>query len=108
ILVLDPSGIIQDANFGAEKTFGFKREALINKNFSMLFDQSDLPRFILRKTITVGSFRHTNYFLHKDGTRIWARCENIFLKNEEGKENIIKIIHSIQEEKILEERLKSK
>ena len=108
ILVLDPSGVIQDANLGAEKTFGFKRASLINKNFSMLFDQRDLPGIILRETITGGSFRHTNYLLHKDGTRIWARCENIYLKNEEGRENIIKIIQNIQEEKVLEERLKRK
>ena len=108
ILVMDPSGVIQDANFGAEKTFGYKREALINKDFSMLFDQRDLPPVILRETIAQGSFRHTNYFLHRDGTRIWARCENIFLKDEEGDGKIIKIIKDIQEEKILEERLKSK
>lgn len=112
ILVLDLSGMILDANFGIEKNLGFKRESLINKNFSLLFvekdSKNDLPELVLKKTIAEGSFRHSSYLLDNKGTRIWTHCENIYIKNKEGRESIIKIIQNIHEEKILEERLKRK
>ncbi|HYG37388.1 MAG TPA: PAS domain S-box protein, partial [Cytophagales bacterium] len=76
IILLDKNGTILDINAGLQKSFGYTREDLIGKNFSLLFIDEDrakrLPEKELDKAIKTGSATDNNYILHKNGSSIWV------------------------------------
>ncbi|MEX2594918.1 MAG: PAS domain-containing sensor histidine kinase [Anditalea sp.] len=112
ILIMDPNGIILDSNKGFQKTFGYSRESLLGKNFSMLFIKEDrmknLPERELKKVMDTGSANDDNYLLQEDGSHIWVHGESIYAKNEKGQEFVVKVIQEINKEKQLEQELKKK
>jgi PAS domain S-box-containing protein len=111
-LILDCSGNIQEVNTGFQTSFGYSRESLIGKNYALLFIEEDinkkLPEKELKKVMETGSANDNNYLLHEDGSPIWVHGESIYAKDENGREYIVKIIQDINEEKILEQKLKEK
>jgi PAS domain S-box-containing protein len=112
ILILDPEGNILDVNDGIQKSFGYSRESLVGKNFSVLFIQEDkfrqLPEKELKKAIEIGSANDEGFILKKDGSLTWVHGESIFTKDENGQGFIIRIIHDIHTTKLLEEELRKK
>lgn len=110
ILVLDLAGNIQDINIGFQKSFGYSPESLIGRNFIILFTEEDigkgLPEKELKEVLETGSANDNNYLVHEDGSHIWVNGESIYMKDESGWEYIVKIIHNLQETKILEQKLK--
>ena len=67
ILILDLEGNILDVNCHIQKSFGYSRESLIGKNFSLLFIEEDklkqLPEKELKKTIETGSSNDESFIL---------------------------------------------
>lgn len=112
IILLDKNGTILDINAGLQKSFGYTREDLIGKNFSLLFIDEDrtkkLPEKELDKAIKTGSATDNNYILHKNGSHIWVHGESIYSMDDKGKEFLIKIIQDINDKMVLEEKLKRK
>jgi PAS domain S-box-containing protein len=109
MLVLDLTGKILDVNQAFLKTFGYVKDFLIGKNFSLLFIKDDklkqLPENELEEAIKTGSANDENYILKGDGHPIWVNGESILIE-ESGKQYIIKIVQDTQ--KLLEEELMRK
>jgi PAS domain S-box-containing protein len=112
ILVFDLIGNIQDVNLGFQKSFGYSRESIIGKNFSMLFIEEDirknLPQKVLNKVMKTGSSHDQNYLKRKNGSKIWVYGECIYVKDENGQGHVVKIIQDLNAEKKLEKKLKEK
>jgi PAS domain S-box-containing protein len=112
ILVFDPTGNIQDMNVGFEKSFGYSREYIIGKNFSVLYNEEDikknLPGKVVKKVMETGSLHDENYLKHEDGSYIWVHGECIYAKDKNGQGHIVKIITDLNEEKQLEKKLQEK
>lgn len=112
ILVFDPSGKILDVNIGFQRSFGYSRDSIIGKNFSILFIEEDikkkLPEKVLNKAMTSGSSHDENYLKHKNGSKIWVYGECIFVKDEIGQDHIVKIVQDLNAKKKLEKKLKQK
>jgi PAS domain S-box-containing protein len=110
ILVMDPGGIILDANYGFKRCFGYSKESLVGRNFSVLFIEEDiekhLPEKELKEVMTTGSSNDENYLRQADGSSTWVHGESIYAKDTNGYEFIVKVIQDINEEKILEQELK--
>src|SRR5690554_5251884 len=86
ILVMDPQGTILDANYGLKKSFGYPREFLIGKNFSLLFIEEDrrnrLPERELKEVMQTGTSNDNNYLKQYDGSLTWVHGESIYTKDE--------------------------
>lgn len=112
ILVLDLKGNIIDVNSGFLKTFGYSKDSLIGKNFSVLFTEEDklkqLPENELEETIEIGSSNDENYLLKGDGFLTWVHGESILTEVINGQKFIIKIVHDTHTQKLLEEELVKK
>lgn len=110
VIVMDTDGTILDANYGFKKCFGYSKEMLIGKNFSILFLEEDLlkglPERELKGTLEKGSFNDENYLRRADGAASWVHGESIYIKDEEGQEFILKVVQDINEEKVLQNELK--
>src|SRR5690606_33003399 len=112
ILIMDPSGRVEDVNIGFLKTFGYTRDSIIGENFSILFIEEDLrnklPEEVIKKVMKTGSSFDNNYLKHKNGTPIWIHGECIYAKDEKGQVHIVKIVKDLNNTKILEQKLKER
>lgn len=110
MIILDENGIILDSNNGIRNAFGYTRDDLAGKYFSLLFTEEDrsvnLPEIELASVKQKGTMTDINYIVHKDGSRLWTHGESIITKDTTGKTFIVKIIFDIQKQKLLEEHLK--
>ena len=110
ILVMDRKGIILDVNYGFKKCFGYSKESLVGKYFSVLFIEEDiqkrLPEKELKEVMSTGSSNDENYLTKADGSSTWVHGESIYAKDANGREFIVKVVQDINEEKILEQELK--
>ena len=111
MLVLDLKGNILDVNNGFLKTFGYSRNFLIGRNFSLLFTEEDklkqLPENELDEAINTGSANDENYIINGDGLPRWVHGESILIE-ESGTQYIIKIVHDTHTQKLLERELEVK
>ena len=112
ILILNTDGIIIDFNEAFSKTFGYSKEDLIDKNYSILFIEKDIndavPEIDLSRTIRTGSSLDNNYIVHKNGSQLWVHGESIYTKDDKNRGFLIKLIQDITEQKILEHELKQR
>ncbi|GAL85942.1 PAS/PAC sensor signal transduction histidine kinase [Sporocytophaga myxococcoides] len=112
ILILDTDGVIIDFNEAFIKTFGYSKEDLIHKNYSILFIEKDIndavPEKELSRTIRTGSSLDNNYIVHKNGSQLWVHGESIYTKDDKNRAFLIKLIQNITEQKILEHELKQR
>jgi PAS domain S-box-containing protein len=112
ILILNTDGIIIDFNEAFSKTFGYSKEDLIDKNYSILFIEKDIndavPEIELSRTIRTGSSLDNNYIVHKNGSQLWVHGESIYTKDDKNRGFLIKLIQDITEQKILEHELKQR
>jgi len=76
IIGLDPDGIIQTWNLGAERLKGYSAEEAIGRSFAMFYTESDrqsgLPMQLLASARETGRVEHTGWRLRKDGSRFWG------------------------------------
>ncbi len=76
ILALDPQGIIETWNLGAERVKGYTAEEAIGRSFSMFYTDEDrragLPLHLLTEARDKGRVEHTGWRVRKDGSRFWG------------------------------------
>jgi len=89
IIGLDPDGVIQTWNLGAERVKGYTAEEAIGRNFSMFYPEDDrqagLPMQLLDVARRTGRVEHTGWRLRKDGSRFWGDVVITALHDDTGK-----------------------
>ena len=76
IIRLDPEGVIQTWNLGAERVEGYTAAEAIGSSFSMFYTDEDrragLPLQLLAEARDRGRVEHTGWRVRKDGSRFWG------------------------------------
>jgi PAS domain S-box-containing protein len=103
VILMDTDGFILDINTAFTGAYGYTRDELVGKNFSILFTEEnkmkDLPRRELNITLTQGSSSDNNYLVNNEKKLIWVAGESVLLNDQQGTPYILKIIHNIQIQK---------
>ncbi len=106
IIIMNTDGIITEVNQAFTSNFGYEKDELKNKNFTLLFTEKDRninkPERELATVKTFGSCNDDNYLLHKDGNKIWVSGESILVNDGNDGNCVIKVIHNIHAKKQLE------
>jgi PAS domain S-box-containing protein len=88
ILRLDPEGIIQTWNLGAERVKGYTAEEAIGHSFTMFYPEAarrdGLPQKLLAEAAETGRVEHEGWRLRKDGSRFWGDVVITALHDEAG------------------------
>ena len=88
IIGLDPNGVIQTWNMGAERVKGYTAEEAIGRNFEMFYPEEDrqagLPTQLLDVARTTGRVEHTGWRIRKDGSRFWGDVVITALHDDNG------------------------
>lgn len=112
LLVFDRTGKIEDINLGLEKLLGYSLDSLVGKNITELHTVADLdnqhPQNIIKRALETGASHDDNFLKHRNGTLIWVHSECVLAKDKDGQEHLVKIIHDLNQEKLLEEQLREK
>jgi PAS domain S-box-containing protein len=111
VIGIDPEGRIPSWNAGAEIIFGYVKEEIVGKHFSILFTpedrQSGVPERELENARIHGSAGDFRWQLRKDGSRFWASGFVNPLRDEAGKYiGCVKVVHDATEKKLADEALK--
>jgi len=111
VIGIDLDGRILSWNAGAEIIYGYTKEEVVGKSFSILFThedrQSGVPERELDNARTRGSAADFRWQMKKDGSRFWASGFVNPLINEAG--NLIgyvKVVHDATEKKLAEEAVR--
>jgi len=103
VLIIDPNGIILEANRAFLASFGYDESDIVGENFSILFTESDqkkdLPLRELRTVIDEGQSYDNNYLVNKNKTLTWVSGESILLTNDRQEKRILKVIQNIHAQK---------
>lgn len=106
ILIMSLDGTIREMNNAFKNSFGYTEEDLVNKNFRILFSEKDqayqVPEKELEKARLNGAADDNNYLVVKDGSRVWVTGESVVVTDDDNDCCIIKVIHNIQAQKLLE------
>jgi PAS domain S-box-containing protein len=109
VILMDDKGCIIQVNQSFIDTFGYNSEDLKGKHLRILFTSKDKrqkkPEKEIETALAEGSKSDNNYLVHKDGTPIWVMGESVKVKNTDGEQFIVKIIHNIHAQKQLEKFL---
>lgn len=106
VLLLDEEGIVLEVNHAFINVFGYEKEDVCGKNFRMLFTDEDqakgLPAKEITTVLTRGQAFDNNYLVQKNKIATWVSGESILIKDDDGKNYILKIIQNINKQKISE------
>jgi PAS domain S-box-containing protein len=76
IFMLDPQGVIQSWNLGAERLKGYKSDEIIGKHFSIFYPpevaRSGHPMRELELAVRNGQYEEEGWRIRKDGSKFWA------------------------------------
>ena len=112
IIGLDPEGIIQTWNLGAERVKGYTAEEAIGRSFAMFYTEEDrragLPLTLLHRGPRDGRVEHTGWRVRKDGTRFWGDVVITALHDEDGNlTGFAKVTRDLTEQHELEDALRA-
>jgi len=103
VLIIDPNGIILEANRAFLSSFGYSEGDIVGENFSVLFSEADqkkdLPLRELRTVMDEGQSFDNNYLVNKNKTLTWVSGESLLLTNDQDEKRILKIIQNIHNQK---------
>lgn len=106
VIIMDTEGNILDVNQGFTGAFGYKKEQVIGKNFSMLFTEHDQalnkPAEEIKAALAKGTKSDNNYLVHKDGIPLWVLGECVSVTNDRKEKYLVKIVQNINTQKKLE------
>ena len=106
ILVMDPYGIVLDANQSFIKNFGYEKDEIKGKHFKILFNHLDQtlrkPEKEVETVLSTGQANDENYIVHKNGHEIWCTGETILVKAADGQSYLVKDIINLQAKKQLQ------
>ena len=110
IIQLDPHGMIEEWNLGAEKVKGYKPDEIIGKSFRLFYTKEDreakLPERLLKEARDLGSVTHEGWRVRKDGRRFWAYVAITALHDEKGEVfGYVKITRDLTDKRIAEDRI---
>jgi PAS domain S-box-containing protein len=89
IIALDPDGVIETWNRGAERMKGYTAEEAIGHNFEMFYPEDDrragLPARLLDLARRTGRVEHSGWRVRQDGTRFWGDVVITAMHDDEGR-----------------------
>ncbi|MFS2036677.1 PAS domain S-box protein [Polaromonas sp. CT11-55] len=108
IFMLDPEGIIQSWNTGAQILKGYTAAEAIGRHFRMFYRPEELaigmPENELRTALEKGRAEEEGWRVRKDGTRFWANVVITAIRDAEGQlRGFAKITRDMSERRRLEE-----
>jgi PAS domain S-box-containing protein len=113
IILLNPSGDIEDWNAGAESIKGYTAREILGKNFSIFYTEEDreqkLPEMLLDLAVRKGKAQHEGWRVRKDRSKFWGSVTITALHD--SNDMIIgfsKVTRDLTERKIAEDNLKAK
>ena len=111
IFIMDPDGIVQTWNAGAELMKGYRTEEIVGRSFSRFYLPSDIqagkPRMLLSQAEQGGRVTDEGWRVRKDGSRFWASVVITALYNDKGEiKGYAKITRDMTERKQLEDHLR--
>jgi PAS domain S-box-containing protein len=109
MMVLSEEGIVLQVNKAFTTNFGYENADIVGQNFALLFTAEDqakqLPNSELEATKTQGSSQDNNFLVHQSKVSTWVSGESFLVNTPEGENYIVKIIHEIHAQKLLEKFL---
>lgn len=111
ILYLNPDGIVENWNLGAQKIKGYSASEIIGKNFSTFYTEEDrknnLPNTLLERARQSGRAMQEGWRVRKDQSLFWASVVITAVHNDERKViGFSKVTHDLTEKKIADDQLK--
>jgi PAS domain S-box-containing protein len=110
IFFLDPTGVVQTWNRGAERFKGYKPEEIIGRHFRVFYTPEDqaagIPDVALNTARDQGKFEIEAWRVRKDGSRFYAHVVIDAIRDTKG--NLVgfaKITRDMTERRALEEQL---
>ena len=88
IYMLDPGGIIQSWNAGAQIIKGYRADEVVGRHYSMFFRQEDrqagLPENELKVALATGRTQEEGWRVRKDGSTFWANIVMTPIRGADG------------------------
>ncbi|MER8825864.1 PAS domain S-box protein [Mesorhizobium sp. M0938] len=111
IYMLDPSGIVNSWNAGAERFKGYFSGEIIGQHFSLFYTAEDresgLPAQALEIAAREGKFESEGWRVRRDGTRFWAHVVIDPIRDPSGQlTGFAKVTRDLTERKKAEEELR--
>jgi PAS domain S-box-containing protein len=111
IYMLDPSGLVNNWNTGAERLKGYTADEIIGQHFSRFYTKEDrasgLPGRVLDQAIREGRFEGEGWRVRKDGSRFWASVVVHAIRNPNGElEGFAKVTRDITERRAAHDTLR--
>ncbi len=112
IFVLDPQGVVQTWNSGAQKLKGYAPDEIIGRHFSVFYPAEAVaagwPAEELQRARKEGRFEDEGWRVRKDGSRFWANVVITALRDASGElTGFAKITRDLTERRLHEERLRA-
>jgi PAS domain S-box-containing protein len=111
IFMLNPEGMVNSWNSGAERIKGYTTEEIIGRHFSCFYTNEDIisqkPENELKAAIKEGHIEDECLFVRKDGTKFWANVIITAIRKPDGQLlGFSQVARDITERKLAEEELK--
>lgn len=112
IVGLDPDGVIESWNAGAERLKGYTAEEIVGRHFSVFYPAEDreagLPATLLARAREAGRVEHEGWRIRRDGSRFWGDVIITALRAEAGDVvgdvvGFVKVTRDLTGRKLLEE-----
>ena len=112
IITLDPQGVIESWNLGAERVKGYTADEAIGRSFAMFYSDEDrrsgLPLSLLLQARDEGRVEHLGWRIRKDGTKFWGDVVLTAIVDSNGTHSgYTKVTRDLTEQHDLELRLRS-
>jgi PAS domain S-box-containing protein len=111
ILRIDPSGVIQNWNKGAEKIKGYTEEEIVGKNFRLFYLPEDrdsgLADQLIAEATLHGKALHEGWRMRKDGSVFWGSVVITALHDSNGNiAGFVKMTRDLTERKLAEDKIR--
>ncbi|MFC4548747.1 MULTISPECIES: PAS domain S-box protein [Halorussus] len=111
IFVLDPDGIVQTWNRGAEQLKGYEEDEIIGEHFSTFYTDEDrengIPERNLARAREDGRTEDKGWRLRNDGERFWASVTITSVRDDDGElRGFVKVTRDMTERHEYEQRLR--
>lgn len=88
IFIMDPEGLIQTWNVGAEMQLGYESKEVVGKHFSLIFTKEDIKLNIPEGELEIagkeGRCRDDRKHVRKDGVELWVNGVVTTIRDESG------------------------
>jgi PAS domain S-box-containing protein len=88
LFLLDPTGIVNSWNAGAERLKGYKAEEIVGRHFTRFYTESDLEAGLPQRALSVaaaeGRFEAEGWRVRKDGSLFWANVVIDAIRDADG------------------------